>query len=112
RLFDRSAGRDIAITGDSRILHGIDADVVEQVVEQVGGQRLSVLNAGLSAASPMNQLAWVRRFVTQPKKPRVVVLQIAPYMFSSATDQRMAREGLHTMYRVRDVPALIRAGVP
>jgi hypothetical protein len=68
------------------------------------------LNAGLSGAPPMAQLAWVRRFVGKPKRPRLVVMSISPYMFSSKIARPLSRESLHTMYRVRDLPAVVRAG--
>jgi hypothetical protein len=112
RLYDRSPGVDIAFTGDSRIVHGIDVDTVERVVADVRGERLTALNAGLAGASPMTQLAWVRRFLTKAKRPRVVVMAISPYMFSSAVDLTMSREALHTIYRARDLPAMVRAGAP
>jgi hypothetical protein len=111
RAYALSEGSDIAITGDSRILHGFYPLVVADVVEEERGERPRVYNAGLSGAPPMAQLAWVRRLLTHPgRRPKVVVLGISPYMFSSRIARVQSRESLTTMWRLEDLGAAVRAG--
>jgi hypothetical protein len=109
---DSREGADVAVTGDSRILHGFNPKAAEAVVKAERGETIHAYNAGLSGAPPMAQLAWVRRLLTHPHKPRVVVMSISPYMFSSKIAAAMARESLTTMYRLRDVPSLVMARAP
>ncbi len=100
----------MAITGDSRILHGVVPEVLANRLAHEG-ERPRVYNAGLSGAPPMAQLAWVRRFLTHPgRRPSLVVVGISPYMFSSRIAREPSRESLTTLWRLRDLPAAIRAG--
>ena len=108
--FASGAGADVVITGDSRILHGFDPKAAEQTVRVELGRSIVAYNAGLPAATPMAQLAWVRRFLAAPRLPQVVILSISPYMFSSRIALVASRESLATMYRMRDIPAMVRAG--
>ncbi len=101
---------DLLFTGDSRFLHGIDPTVVEQVVEAETGRAITAYDAALSGAPPMAQLAMILRALDTPRPPRVVVMGISPYMFGSRIERSLARESLHTIYRVRDVPEVLRAG--
>jgi hypothetical protein len=111
RAYERSEGSDIAMTGDSRVLHGFFPRVVADVVEEERGERPRVYNAGLSGAPPMTQLAWVRRLLTHPgRRPKVVVLGISPYMFSSRIAWAPSRESLTTLWRLEDLGAAVRAG--
>lgn len=105
-------GADVAITGDSRILHGFNPHVVENAVRVERGETIHAYNAGLSGAPPMAQLAWVRRLLSHPKRPRVVLMSISPYMFSSKIFAPTARESLTTMYRLSDVPSVVLARAP
>ncbi|MCP3098800.1 DUF1574 domain-containing protein [Myxococcus sp. K15C18031901] len=111
RTFESSAGADVAMTGDSRILHGFSPQVVADTVEEERGERLQVYNAGLSGAPPMAQLAWVRRLLSHPeRRPRLVVLGISPYMFSSRIARNPSRESLTTLWRLQDLGSAARAG--
>lgn len=109
-LSENEARADIAITGDSRTLHGVNPFTVEDAFRTERGEKLVVYNAGLSGAPPMTQLAMIRRLLTAPKKPRLVVMCLSPYMFSSQIFRRTARESLTTIYRIRDLGAAFRAG--
>ncbi|XXF80787.1 hypothetical protein P2318_13820 [Myxococcaceae bacterium GXIMD 01537] len=110
RTFSASEGADIAMTGDSRILHGFASSVVADVLEEAQGERPRVYNAGLSGAPPMAQLAWVRRFVSHERRPRLVLMGISPYMFSSRIAYNPSRESLTTVWRLSDLPTAVRAG--
>ncbi|MFO0693134.1 MAG: hypothetical protein U0230_06250 [Polyangiales bacterium] len=101
---------DVLFTGDSRFLHGIDPTVIERVVEAESGRHVTAYDAALSGAPPMAQLAMILRALDTPRPPRVVVMGISPYMFGSRIDRNLARESLHTVYRVRDVPEALEAG--
>ena len=101
---------DVIIIGDSRILHGFHPVVAEQVIAADRGETVRAWNAGLSGAPPMAHLAWVRRALGQTHKPKLVVISISPYMFGTKIVHDAARESLATFWRVRDVPALLRAG--
>jgi hypothetical protein len=105
-------GADVVVVGDSRVLHGIDPRAIETVVEHELGERIVAWNAGLSGAPPMAHLAWVRRMLTHAHRPRLVVLSISPYMFSSRIAYAPSRESLTTIYRLEDLPTLWRAGAP
>lgn len=105
-----SPGVDIAITGDSRTLHGVNPFVIQDTVRVERHERLIAYNAGLSGAPPMTQLAMIRRLLTHPHRPRLVVMSISPYMFSSRIYRPTAREALTTIYRTSDLWAAFRAG--
>lgn len=105
-----SPGADIAITGDSRTLHGVNPFVIQDTVRVERNERLSAYNGGLSGAPPMTQLAMVRRLLTHPHRPRLVVMSLSPYMFSSQIYKPTAREALTTIYRVSDFFAAFRSG--
>jgi hypothetical protein len=107
---DSYRGADVVMTGDSRILHGFDPRTAEGVLQSHLGQPVSVFNAGMSGAPPMAQLAWVRRFLSTQPRPRLVLMGISPYMFSSKIVRAQARESLHTLWRIQDLPAALRAG--
>ncbi len=110
RRYTASAGYDIAIVGDSRVLHGVDPRVVGRVLREDTGRSISVWNAGLPGAPPMAHLAWIERFLTHAHRPRLVVLSISPNAFGSLLPDPPARESLTAIYRVRDLPAALRAG--
>jgi len=111
REFSASAGADLAMTGDSRVLHGFSPATVADLVEEARGERLRVYNAGLSGAPPMAQLAWVRRLLSHPeRRPRLVVMGISPYMFSSRIARAPSRESLTTLWRLQDLGSALRAG--
>lgn len=103
-------GADIAITGDSRTLHGVNPFVVQDVIRAERGERLFVYNAALAGAPPMTQLAMIRRLLSHPHRPRLVLLSISPFMFSSKIFRPTARESLTTIYRASDLGAAFRAG--
>jgi hypothetical protein len=111
RTFAASPGADIGMTGDSRILHGFSPAVAADLLEEERGERPHVYNAGLSGAPPMAQLAWVRRFLSHPKRrAKLVVMGISPYMFSSRIAWNPSRESLTTLWRLQDLGAAVRAG--
>lgn len=101
---------DLLFTGDSRFLHGIDPTVVERVVETEAGRRIVAYDAALSGAPPMAQLAMILRALDLRRPPRLVVMGVSPYMFGSRIDRNLARESLHTIYRVGDIPEALEAG--
>lgn len=109
-LSESREGADVAITGDSRTLHGVNPFVVESAIRAERGETLRVYNAGLSGAPPMTQLAMIRRLLTHPHAPRLVVMSLSPYMFSSKIYRPTARESLTTIYRLRDLGSAFRAG--
>ncbi|MEI8256668.1 MAG: hypothetical protein WCJ30_13420 [Deltaproteobacteria bacterium] len=108
--YSASAGFDIAIVGDSRVLHGVDPRVVERVLREQTGRSLSVWNAGLPGAPPMAHLAWIERFLSHPHRPRLVMLSISPNAFGSLLPDPPSRESLTAIYRLRDLTAARRAG--
>ena len=110
--YSHSAGYEVAIIGDSRIMHGVDPRVVEHALQELLGRPVSVWNAGLSGAPPMAHLAWVERILSHPNPPRLVVLSISPNQFSTLLADPPARESLTAMYRLRDVPDALLAGAP
>lgn len=105
-----SPGADVAITGDSRTLHGVNPGALEEAVRVERGESLVAYNAGLSGAPPMTQLAMIRRLLTHPHRPRLVVMSLSPYMFSTRIYRPTAREALTTIYRTSDLAAVLRAG--
>jgi hypothetical protein len=110
--FSASDGADVAITGDSRTLHGVSPHVIEQGVRLERGETIVAYNAGLSGAPPMAQCAWVRRLLTARRRPRVVLMSISPYMFSTRIAHDPSRESLTTIWRLQDLPTMLRAGAP
>lgn len=105
-------GADILGIGDSRMGCAFNPSVVEKVVRDELGQSVRVWNGSLPGGGPIAHLAWVQRALAHPHPPRMVILSISPYMFSSRVTRAPQREALPTVYRVQDVPALIRAGAP
>jgi hypothetical protein len=108
--YSASPGYDVAVVGDSRIMHGFDPREAERVLREQTGRPVSVWNAGLSGAPPMAHLAWVQRFLTHAHRPRLVVLSISPNMFGSLLPDPPARESLTALYRMRDLGAVLSAG--
>lgn len=108
--YSSSAGYDIGIIGDSRVLHGVDPRVVQRVLREETGRTFTVWNAGLPGAPPMAHLAWIERFLSHSHRPRLVVLSISPNAFGSLLPDPPSRESLTAIYRMRDLPAALRAG--
>lgn len=105
-------GADIVGIGDSRMGCAFNPSVVERVVRDELGMSVRVWNGSLPGAGPIAHLAWVQRALSHPRPPRMVILSISPYMFSSRVTRAPQREALPTVYRVQDAPALLRAGAP
>lgn len=103
-------GADILGLGDSRMGCAFNPSVVERVVRDEVGLQLRVWNGALPGAGPVTHLAWVRRALAHRHPPRMVLLSISPYMFSSRVMRAPQKEALPTIYRVSDVPSLLRAG--
>lgn len=101
---------DLLVTGDSRILHGVDPRALESELDAAGIPGLRAYNAGLSGAPPIAQLALIRRALGRAVPPRAVAIGLSPYMFSSAIHRGTAREAIATLYRISDLPAAARAG--
>jgi hypothetical protein len=99
----------VVFTGDSRILHGLNPEVVAATIERERGEKLNVYNAGLPGSPPMGQLAMLRRLLTRERPPRLAVMSISPYMFSSRINVGMARESLTTIYRLSDLSTALHA---
>jgi hypothetical protein len=103
---------DIAFLGDSSVIHGLDTAVVEAVVREETGLELTAVNLGIAGAPPVGHLAWAGRLLAREHRPRVVVMSVAPYMFSTGQSQDNAKEPLWTVMRWRDVGAALRDGLP
>jgi hypothetical protein len=100
---------DIVFTGDSRILHGIHPQVIQATIQTERAEELFVYNAALPGSPPMGQLAMIRRALSREPKPRLIVMSISPYMFSSRINVAMARESLSAVWRLADLPTAFRA---
>ncbi|MEZ4389917.1 MAG: hypothetical protein R3A48_02385 [Polyangiales bacterium] len=103
-------GADILGLGDSRMGCAFNPSVVERVALDEAGVRVRVWNGALPGAGPVTHLAWVLRALAHRHPPRMVLLSISPYMFSSRVMRAPQKESLPTIYRVSDVPSLLRAG--
>ncbi len=102
-------GADILGLGDSRMGNAFNPFVTEQIIEMERGERLRVWDGGLPGAPPMAHLAWIQRALSHRHRPRMVLLAISPYMFSSRITRAPSRESLTTIFRLQDAPALVRA---
>ncbi len=107
---DDARGADVVGIGDSRLGCSFNPFTLERFVEVERGEHLRAWNAALPGAPPMAHLAWVRRALTHPHPPRMVILALSPYMFSSHLTRAPSREALTSMYRARDVPWILAAG--
>lgn len=107
---DDRRGADILGLGDSRMGCAFNPQVVERVVREETGRELRVWNGALPGAGPVAHLAWVRRALAHRRPPGMVILSISPYMFSSRVTRAPQKEALPTIYRLGDVPSLVRAG--
>lgn len=107
---DDPRGADILALGDSRMGCAFNPLVTEKVLRDEAGVTVRVWNGALPGAGPVTHLAWVRRALAHPRPPRMVLLSISPYMFSSRVMRAPQKEALPTIYRAGDVFSLLRAG--
>jgi hypothetical protein len=96
--------------GDSRMGCAFNPSVVERFVAVERGETVRAWNGSLPGAPPMAQLGWVRRWLARPRGARLAVLGISPYMFSSQVGRAPQREALTSIFRIADIPAVLRAG--
>lgn len=107
---DDPRGADILALGDSRMGNAFNPAVTERVLRDEAGVTVRAWNGCLPGAGPVTHLAWVRRALAHRHPPRVVLLSISPYMFSSRVIRAPQKEALPTIYRAGDVFSLLRAG--
>lgn len=111
QVFTADEGRvDILGLGDSRMGNAFNPTVIQRFVEAERGETVRVWNGALPGAPPMAHLAWIQRLLSKNPHPRMVVLSISPYMFSSRVSRAPSRESLSTIYRAQDIPSALRAG--
>lgn len=100
----------VVFIGDSRTLHSLDPVAAEAALRDELGGKWSAYNLGLSGAPPMAQLTLAGLSLSRTPPPRAVVLFVSPYMVSTRIVYDASRESLATMYRLRDVVWMVRAG--
>ena len=110
-LLTEIAPPDIAIIGDSRVIHGVRPDTIETLLKTEANADLTVLNLGLSGAPPVAMLGFSGRLLERGT-PRVVILMLSHYMFSTAQDPQNAREPILATMGASDIPAALSAGMP
>ncbi len=103
-------GADVLALGDSRIGCAFNPVALERVVNAERGGQLRAWNGALPGGPPMAQYGWVLRALAHHHPPRVVMLGISPYMFSSRIKRAPSREAMSTIFRIADIPAVLRAG--
>jgi hypothetical protein len=110
-LREHKGPADIAVIGDSRVIHGVRPELIEDALRSEAELDLEVVNLGLSGAPPVAMLGFSGRLLERGT-PKVVVLMLSHYMFSTAQDPQNAREPILATMGPSDMPAAIRAGLP
>ena len=103
---------DVIFIGDSRTIHGVKPSVIEAALADALGERVTAFNLGLPGAPPITHLAWSGYVLARRERPRLVVIYLSEYMFSSLIEPTMSRESIPSLYRWRDAPAAWSAGMP
>ena len=112
QLRSQSWDPDVVFLGDSRVLHGVRPRVVERVVKEEGGGDIRAENLGLPGLSPIGMLAFSGYLTRRDHPPRLVVLGLSPYMLSSLQNPVYATEIRDFVFRTRELPAALAAGMP
>lgn len=105
------APAEIAVMGDSRVIHGVRPSVIANVFSDNLGVAPRAVNLGLPGAPPVAMLGFAEHLVARTP-PRVVVLALSHYMFSTAQDPQNAREPILALFHATDLPRALLAGMP
>jgi len=69
---------DIVCLGSSRFMHGLREEDLEQVMHQLTGRPVSVLNAAVPSGEQVSSLYMLDQLLQREVKPAIVVVEVSP----------------------------------
>jgi hypothetical protein len=107
RLEYESLGGDIVVTGDSRMYHAINPQVMQDTLQELKGKTYTTFNFGIPSGTTPIFLMVANEAVIHKPRPRVFILGVTPALFSCC--DAVGAAGTQPGVRWSAVPLFVKA---